>query len=124
MVARVEGVDGALEDAREGTEAGMSVTFWECSVWMRWVCVLSNALIVPFTPEEAVDNHNWVSIRGAFFIVESVCEIYCAQACRRVERVLPYWTRHIQWRYSFMRELRSRTWRIEWPYASLQGAHG
>jgi hypothetical protein len=48
--------------------------------------VLADASIVLFAAKEPMDDHDWVSFRGAFFIVETVCEIDNTQVRRRVKK--------------------------------------
>lgn len=43
--------------------------------------ILSDALIIPLTPKQAMDNHNGVPLRVAVVIVKLVRKVNHSQAC-------------------------------------------
>ncbi len=68
MVSCVEGVDGAIERAREDAGGGLLVGGGDC---VR--CdVLADALVIPLTPKQSMDNHYRITLRFPIVIVEFI----------------------------------------------------
>ena len=63
VVSRVDGVYGTLEDACEG--AGISCQSQSSYDSSRRGFLLSNTLVVPLAPKQAMYNHNRISVRLA-----------------------------------------------------------
>lgn len=52
---------------------------------LKWAFLLADALVIPLTAKETVNDHNWVALRFAVVIVELECKIDNAQARGGVE---------------------------------------
>jgi hypothetical protein len=83
VVSCVDGVYGTLEDARKCTGSAVSVKFQPRFSKER--SILSNTLVIPLAPEQAMYNHDRISIGLARVIMKPIRKVDDSQIRRHVK---------------------------------------